>query len=373
MFVVHVINDLDDGGAEAVLFRLCAADTNNRHVVISLQCAGKYGALLRDLGIAVHCLNMVRGRITLGTLWQLGKLMHSYRPDVVQTWMYHSDLIGGAVAWLVGIRRIYWGVHNTNLEGDKTKRLTILVVWLNALLSHLVPKYIVSCSVKGGAVHRSFGYRADKFMVIPNGYDLHQFAPDTQASSALKLALSIPDGVPILGMVARFDPQKDHLNLITALGFLRQSGQDYYCVLVGGGMDDTNSELLAWLDLHGVRDRILLLGQRNDIPAIMNTLDVHVLSSAGEAFPNVLCEAMACGTPCVTTDVGDSALIVGETGWVVPAKSPVDLSRTLRFVLEQREKNPTAWRQRKAEARQRILDHFSIGKMTDNYHRAWRE
>ncbi|MBI5431130.1 MAG: glycosyltransferase [Nitrosomonadales bacterium] len=373
MIVAHVITCLDDGGAEAVLYRLCLADRQNRHVVVSLQDDGKYGALLKQAGIAVHCLDMPRGRVTPGGIWKLARLLRQLRPDVVQTWMYHADLLGGLVARVAGIRHVFWGLHHTNLEQGKTRRATILVARLNALLSRWIPERIVSCSQKGVAAHQAIGYAAKKFRVIPNGYDLRQFAPDPQAGAALRSTLPLPDGVPLLGMVARFDPQKDHPNLITALGLLKQGGHDFRCVLAGSGMTVANTGLVDWLDTHGIRDRILLLGQRSDIPAVMNALDVHVLSSAGEGFPNVLCEAMACGTPCVTTDAGDAGLIVGDTGWVVPVGSAASLADALTDAFGQRVADPAAWERRKAAARQRILDRFSIERMVDGYNRAWTE
>ncbi len=372
MLVLHVITGLTDGGAESVLFRLCVADTRNRHLVISLRDLGKYGEILRTLGVVVHCLEMDKGKIRLSDLWKLGKLIRSHRPDLVQTWLYHADFIGGIVARIVGIRRVYWGLRSTNLFADETNRSTRIVIKLNALLSFLVPKKIISCSVKGVEVHQLFGYRKDKFSVVPNGYDLHQFAPDAEAGHTLRLSLEIPDGIPLLGMVARFDPQKDHLNLIKALGLLKQSGHSFFCVLIGSGMNEYNIELLAWLDLYGVRERVYLLGQRNDVPVVMNMLDLHILPSAfGEAFPNVLCEAMSCGTPCIATDVGDSALIIGETGWVVPINTPLDLSRSISFAMDEKQKNPDAWALRKSNARQRILERFSIEKMVENYHLVW--
>jgi glycosyltransferase involved in cell wall biosynthesis len=374
MIVVHVITCLNDGGAEAVLYRLCLADQQNSHVVISLRDEGKYGALLKKVGIAVHCLNMPRGLVMPGGIWKLARLLRHLRPDVVQTWMYHADWVGGLVARAVGIHRVFWGLHATNLENGMVKRATILVVRINALLSRWIPKRIVSCSQTGVVVHQAIGYTADKFIVIPNGYDLGQFAPDPQAGQALKLTLAIPDGVPLMGMVARFDPQKDHLNLIAALGLLKQGGYDFRCVLVGGGMTEANTELIAWLDTHGIREQVLLPGQRGDIPAVMNALDMVVLSSSyGEAFPNVLCEAMACGTPCVTTDVGDAGLIVGDTGWVVPAKSPESLRHAISEAIELKQANRTAWAKRQAVARQRILDNYGIGKMVAAYSQLWAE
>lgn len=373
MNVVHIITDLNDGGAEAVLYRLCLADEQNTRVVITLQDEGKYGPLLEMADITVYCLGMQRGKITLKGVLKLAQLLRELRPDVVQTWMYHADLIGGVVARAVGIRHIFWGVHNTTLEKGKAKRTTIMVARINALLSRWIPKGIVSCSHKGVVVHQALGYASEKFRVIPNGYDLRYFSPDIQSGVALKSIIAVPDGISLLGTVARFDSEKDHLNLITALGLLKQSSHDFRCILVGKGMTKKNSVLTTWLDLHHVSDRVFLLGQRSDIPAVMNALDVHVLSSSSEAFPNVLCEAMACGTPCITTDVGDAALIVGDIGWVVPAYSAQQLSQAMTEAIEQKSSDLAGWKRRKLRATQRIYNNFSIENMADSYRSIWDE
>lgn len=374
MIVAHVITGLNNGGAEAVLYRLCLADSKNTHVVISLRGEGKYGPLLKTAGITVHCLDMPRGLLTPVGLWRLARLLRHLRPDVVQTWMYHADLLGGLVARAVGIRAVFWGIRQTDLQQGKTKRTTILVARLCALLSRWVPKRIVSCAQQGMVVHQALGYAKDKFRVIPNGYDLSRLAPDAHSGCALRSTLGVPDGMPLLGNVARFHPQKDHHNLIAALGLLKQNGLDFRCLLIGDGMTDTNAELMAWLDTHNVRAEVLLLGPRSDITSVMNALDVNVLSSSyGEGFPNVLCEAMACGTPCVTTDVGDAGLIVANTGWVVPARSAEALARAMTAAIEEQLADPVAWELRQKQAYLRIHNNFSNEEMVRNFNLVWLE
>ena len=373
MIIAHVITSLHDGGAEAVLYRLCMADRQNTHVVISLRDEGKYGPLLEQSGVLAHCLNMPRGQLTWRGFWRLIRLLRALKPDVVQTWMYHADLVGGLAARLAGIRRLYWGLHNTTLETGKTQRATILVVRVNAWLSRWVPSCIVSCSQKGVEVHRELGYAPNKFVVIPNGYDLERFMPDPQARSRLREDLGVPLDRPLLGLVARFDPQKDHRNLLAALAQLKSQGVDFLCLLVGTGMIDSNRELGAWLDEFDLRDHVQLCGPRNDIPALMSALDVHVLPSLyGEAFPNVLCEAMACGTPCVTTEVGDAGVIVGETGWRMPPGNPALLAQAIMQALAARRTDPAGWIARQEAARRCMLDNFSIGQMVASYHKVWQ-
>jgi glycosyltransferase involved in cell wall biosynthesis len=174
-------------------------------------------------------------------------------------------------------------------------------------------------------------------------------------------------------MVGRFDPQKDHPNLLGALAELKGKGHAVRCALVGKGLDRANASLMGSITGFGLSpDReLLLLGQRNDISTVMNALDIHLLSSAyGEAFPNVLAEAMACGTPCVTTDVGDAALIVGETGWVVPPRDSKSLAHSIRSAIKLSQDQP-GWKVRQMACRKRIDTEFSIERMVCAYRDVW--
>ena len=142
-------------------------------------------------------------------------------------------------------------------------------------------------------------------------------------------------------------------------------------ILVGNDLTEDNKELQSLIIDNDCSRYILSLGRRRDIPSVMNGFDLFVLSSSSEAFPNVLNEAMACGTPCVTTDVGDAALIIGGTGWVVPPKDPQALANAMFAAMEEKKNSPQAWQARKQACRQRIVDNFSIEKMVSGYHNVW--
>ena len=219
--------------------------------------------------------------------------------------------------------------------------------------------------------HADIGYAANRMMVIPNGYELSRFAPDESAKRRLRSEWRIADDTFLMGMVARFDPQKDHANLLAALQQLKHLRKGFHCVLVGTGMDAGNAPLQHLLETFGVADVVSLLGRRNDVPAVMNAMDLHVLSSLGEAFPNVLAEAMACGTPCVTTDVGDAADIVGDTGWVVVPQDSAALANAVSQAMDVREMSPDLWLSRRDSSRKRIVENFSIERMVDAYSDAW--
>ncbi len=371
MRVLHVITNLEAGGAQAVLRGLVAADPDDTHQVVSLMGHGVHGGPLAAAGVPVHALGMPRGRLAPRGLARLRDLMRRARPDVVQTWMYHADLLGGAAARLAGLRGVVWGLHNANLDPRSVSAATRSVVRLCALVSGLVPARIVSCSERAARLHAALGYRADRIEVVPNGYDLRRFAPDPGARARLRAQLGVPEDCRLLGTVARWHPHKDHATLAAALGRLDGAAAPRWrCLLAGDGMDGRNAELARLLERSGVADRLLLLGPRDDVPALLNALDLHVLSSSGEAFPNVVAEAMACGTPAVVTDAGDAALIVGETGWVVPVGDAPALAASIARALREAAAGG-GWEARRRACRERIAGAFGLERMVRGYRAVW--
>jgi glycosyltransferase involved in cell wall biosynthesis len=369
--VLHVITNLDDGGAQTVLLRLVAADPDDTHAVVSLTDEGLFGARLAAAGARVSAVGLPRGRVTAAGFTRLVRAVRAARPDVVQTWMYHADLLGGVAARLAGTRAVVWGLRNTDLDPGRVTRQTRLAARACAAVSRAIPRRIVSCSGRAARAHAALGYPADRIVVVANGYDLGAFAPDAAARARVRADLGIAAGQVLLGMVARWDPHKDHTNLFEALALLAAAGApDWSCALVGRGMDADNPELASLLGRHGIGARVLALGPRFDVPAIMSALDLHVLSSAGEAFPNVVAEAMACGTPAVVTDVGDAALIVGETGWVAPPRDPRALAAAVRDALRALA-DPAGRAARAAACRERIALQFGLERMVAGYRAVW--
>jgi glycosyltransferase involved in cell wall biosynthesis len=372
MKVVHIITGLTDGGAEAVLFRLCKNAQECQHHVVSLADDGKYGPMLRAIGVNVTTLNMSPSNPSLLAFIRLVRLLRCEEFDVVQTWMYHADLFGGLAAQVAGIRSVVWGIHHTTLEPGKSKKITILIAKLLAKLSWWLPAKIVVCAQRAIEVHEALGYDRSKMCFIPNGYDLAVFKPGLDPQGEMKATLVPDKRIPLIGTVGRFDPLKDHANLLDALVILRDRGSAFRCVLVGKGLDSSNSQILEWIALRGLADHVQLLGLRNDIPNIMNALDLHVLSSSAEAFPNVVAEAMACGTPCVVTDVGDAADIVGDTGWVVQPRDASALAKTIVFALQDVMITEQS-SDRRSRARSRIEANFNIERMVSSYMAVWYE
>lgn len=374
MLVVHVITSLGQGGAEGVLYRLVsdsASQLNDiKHIVVSLHSEGYYGCRLQEANIEVHALNMPRGRLTISGLTQLYKLFRSKRPDIVQTWMYHADLIGGVVAKLAGVRFIFWGIRNSDLDPRRSSMSARLSARLCAWLSPLVPQAIISCSEYAARLHQALGYRKDKFHVIQNGYDISRFRPDDRERIAMRRELNIVSERLVIGSVGRWHPQKDYETLLSAVHKISRIYPEIKCVLVGRDLDCDNEELVDMVKRHSLENSIILAGPTDKVPSVMNAFDLYVSSSScGEAFPNVVCEAMSCGTPCVVTDVGDSALIVGSTGWVVRQSDPVALANVLQTALAKIEAG--GGEKLGLACRNRIKDNFSLGRMVSSYITLW--
>lgn len=369
--VMHVISGLLHGGAETVLLRLATAPGGTvRHTVVSMRGEGVMGARLRAAGVEVVCLDMQGWAGGLRGLWRLYRLLRERRPDVVQTWMYHADLIGGLAARLAGIRAVAWGVRNSGVSLGESSRSSRIAAWACARVSAWVPGVIVACARKAAEVHRAWGYRADRVLVVPNGYDLDVWHPDAAGAAELRARWGVPEGAPLLGSVARWNPLKDHENLLAALALCVRAHPDLRCVLIGLGMSRDNAELIALARHYGLLDHLVFLGRRDDVPELMRALDIHVLSSKAEGFPNVVSEAMASGVACVVTDVGDAADIVGEHGWVVPPGDAVALAGAIDQAA--RAVREPQWPARRDAARASVERRYSLQAMVERYETVWR-
>lgn len=369
--IVHVITSLGDGGAEAILYQLCAHESTYRHHVVSLTGAEKYSAPLRQLGVEVHHLNMPRGRPTFSGICKLWRMLRLQRPQLVQTWMYQADFLGGLTARAAGCKNIFWGIHHASLDPACTSRATLVVARANASLSGVLPTAMVCVSEASMQAHVDIGYRRNKMRVVHNGVDVQRFQPRQKIGLALRQRWGVPDDVPLLGMVARYNPVKDHQGLLKALVLLRQRGVVFRCVLVGNGLNEHASDVVELIKSYHLREDVVLAGPIEDVPAVMNALDLHLLTSTSEGFGNVVAEAMACGTPAVATAVGCVGDMIGELGWVVPHSDPVQLADAIEQALQHRQ-DIQRWSQLQRAVRARIVQGFSSASMVDGYQKTWQ-
>jgi glycosyltransferase involved in cell wall biosynthesis len=371
--ITHIITDLDTGGAEIMLSKLLKTVDCQRFPsrVISLTTTGSIGQQIEALGISVSAMGMKPGQISLSDITHLTEEIIKQDPAIVQTWMYHADLLGGLAAKRAGIRQIAWNIRNSTLDWKKSKTSTMFIVAICALLSHSIPKKIVICSQAAAKVHRKAGYNEKKMRVIPNGFDLTIFKPDRNAGFRLRESLGLGEHVPVVGLAARFDKQKDHETFIRSAEIVLKSLPEAQFILCGDGITAKNPSITRWLSTFGVADHFHLLGRWTDMAQFHSACDVAVSSSAyGESFSNVLGEAMACGVPCISTRVGGAEELMGNIGRIVPPGDPIRLGEAVSEILLMPEDQH---QDMSRMCRERVQQNFDINHIARTYMRFWEE
>ncbi|MGC2854543.1 glycosyltransferase [Novispirillum sp. DQ9] len=353
--VLHLISGLGTGGAERMLTRVAtrleAPDITQG--VISMTGPGTFGPAIAAAGVPLHDLGMARGRLDPRALGRLAGLLRHERPDVLMTWLYHADLLGTVATLLPGTARaLAWNLRCSDMDGARYGRLTRLL----ALLSGR-PAVVVSNSEAGRRFHAGLGYRPKAWRVLPNGIDMDVFRPDPAARPLLRAAAGLPAGAVVVGVVARVDAMKGHGVFLDAFAALRARRPEVHAVLIG---KDTGGLPAA--------PGVVALGERSDVPALVPGLDLLVSPSLfGEGFSNVIGEAMACGVPVAATDVGDAALIVGDTGRVVPPGDAAALAGVMDALLG------TDLAALGAAARRRVEERWALPLVLETYAALFRE
>jgi glycosyltransferase involved in cell wall biosynthesis len=364
--VMHIITTLGPAGAETMLSRLASGMDGSRfeNEVVSLTGILDLARSMEGIGVRVRSLGMKTAVPNPLLLMRLAAWIRDSRPDVIHTWMYHSNLIGALAARVAGDVPVVWAIHHNGFDPQVDKRRTMLVNRACASLSRKIPASIVCCSEASLQLHKALGYAHDKLEVIPNGFDLEQVKPDPASRASLRDELGLTADALLIGLAARFHPHKDHRNFVQAAGRLHKQMPEIHFLLCGMGVTWQNSELAGWIESAGIQDCCHLLGPRTDMSRVFAGLDIATNSSRSEAFPIAVGEAMACGTPCVVTDVGDAALIVGETGTVVPREDPHALSEAWRKLIEA---GPAVRRRLGMAARHRVQQHFALPRIVERY------
>ena len=308
MKIAHVIIGLDVGGAELMLKRLVENSNHKKyeHVVISLTRDGVIGESLKSNGFEVYSLNLNMFSFLVLGPFRLIRLLKKINPCVVQTWMYHSDLLGGVCARVIGIKNIVWSIRSTDIDKGGSK-LTVLIRKVLSQLSYLIPKKIVCAANKSKNIHIQVGYDKSKMIVIPNGFTKEKFEPNLERCENIKSQLGF-QGEIIISSIGRYHPIKNHKLFIDSCNLLSENNKDkrFLFVMVGRGVNYSNEELKYLIEKTNTPEKFILLDERDDVREILNISDIYCLHSLSEGFPNVLGEAMCLGKICVSTDVGDA-------------------------------------------------------------------
>lgn len=367
--IVHLITGLESGGAERTLVRVVANDQQLGVRLHKVVCLMKIGfdtnatSALRKAGVEVISLGMRRGLPSPAALLRFTMLLRQQPPDLLMTWLYHADLLGTLAARLAQVKRVVWNIRCSNVDFTQYARSTGWTVKMLARLSHW-PWGIGTNSHAGRRVHEALGYAPRRWLYLPNGVELDQWRPDDADRRAVRDELGLESHHIGLIMVARADPMKDHACLFVAVESLLLAKPNLRLILVGRGTELLPlTEPLAKITIN--------LGERSDVPRLLRGMDFAVLSSAfGEGFPNAIAEAMSTGLPCVATDTGDSAELVGGTGIIV---SPCDSRALAAAIGELTGETREATRRRALAARERIAEHWSLQQAASAYRDVWQQ
>ncbi|HEX8135981.1 MAG TPA: glycosyltransferase [Pyrinomonadaceae bacterium] len=363
--LAFLIRSLDYGGAERHLLTLARALDKERCSVTVLYFyeGGRLEEELRASGVRMLALGK-RGRWDLlGLSWRLVRQLRTLRPDILHSFLVEPNLLTVFLKPLLPATRVVWGVRASRVHFENYDRFSRLNFRLQCLLSRFADLIIFN-SERGRAYHLSEGFPPAKSVVIPNGIDTQAFKPEPEAGSRVRAELGVKPEALLVGCVGRLDPMKDHPTLVRAARIVCRERENVRFVCVGDGPTDYLAELQLLAQELGVAEKFIWAGARSNMMALYNALDLLVSASFSEGFPNVIGEAMACGVPCVVTDTGDSALIVGEAGRVVAPRDPASLAEAIISSLDKRSVETSA------RARRRILENFSVERMAAETERA---
>lgn len=361
MKLILLIRSLEIGGAERQLVALARGLSERGHEVHVFTFYPD-GALLQDLifsGVSVINLDK-KGRWDIVCFFmRLVKELHKKKPDFLYGFLPASNLVGLAAACCSGVPQIVWGVRASNMDLSQYDRLSRLETWLASKLARYANKIICN-SCAGANYHVRAGYPSGKMFVVENGIDADKFHFDAAMRDQVRKEWSVASSDFLIGIPARLDPMKGHLTALQALSRLSVEVPTAKLACVGSGpLADQLRVMARHLQ---IEDRVIWVGERKDMPAVYSAFDISSSSSLGEGFSNAIAEAMSCERVCIVTDVGDSAVIVGNTGWVVPEKSPEALALAWQqaFNLTESERSKMG-----RAARQRIIDKFSVNSMVN--------
>ena len=341
------------------------------HAVIVLMKRSDLEETIESSGAGVVNLDISRGRLPgFSALVQTIRAVRKIRPDLIQGWMYHGNLAAYFASLTSDCRvPVCFNIRRGLNDRDRLKPLTKLLIYMGAFLSRRVGG-IVNNSEASRIQHERAGYASGKTIILPNGFDSEVFKPDADAKRSVREELGVEDGAFLIGLIGRYHPAKDHANFFAAARILSKDHPHLRFLLAGEDVTLENPVLRMDIEAAGLLDKCILLGKRSDVPRLTAALDVAVSSSYSEGFPNVVGEAMAAGAPCVVTDTGESAAIVGDTGIVVPPKNPEALAEGLRKLVSMPHEQRAALGQ---AARARIEEHYSIESVVERYERFYEE
>ncbi len=318
---------------------------------------------LHEAGVTVLTPGKHRRWDLAGFTVRLARLLRRDRAEILYSFLAFSNCVASILKPILPGVRVVWGIRASNMDLRRYDLGSRLPYWVERRLTRF-PDLIIANSHAGKDYAITRGFPDAKMLVVPNGIDTETFCPNPQSRLRVRAEWGVGENEMLVGLVGRVDPMKDHRTFLSAAALLVADRENVRFVCVGDGPDGYRQELVTLSEHLGLSSRLSWFPGTSDMPAVYSALDVTCSSSGfGEGFPNVIGEAMACGVPCVVTDIGDSARIVGDTGVVVPTGQPPALAKGLAQMLDRISAGGGTLGE---SARLRILSNFGLDALVGN-------
>ena len=365
MKILYIITNLSLGGAEVQLKKIVEKLTDKHQIkVISMLSEGDLGDILVNLGVDLSIINFGKKRSFFFSFLKLCISIGKFKPDVVHTWMYHANLIGGFAAKLFMIKHIFWSIHHNDLSSAHNKRSTVAIAKVGAFFSYNIPKKVICVSKSVMKRHIDFGYKENKMIFIPNGIDVSEFSKMYNDKSLLFEKYNFSKDAKLIGFPSRFDPIKNHDGFLASIAKIKITNPnlDLQIILSGKNIDNDNIELISLINKYDLGGCVYLMGLVKDMPLFMSSIDLLVNNSFSESFSLILAEALLCETLCISTIEGDPESMIEGIGIHVPAGNVTLLSNAIVKILSNE-----SFKGNKTKGRQKIISLYSVEKVLKLY------
>ena len=379
MKIVHIITSLNKGGAEGNLYRLCKFHKKKYQnkidiSVITLISKGFYENELKKVGINVLSLKINKTLNLFNTLKKILKfraIIKKKNPDIIQSWMYHSNFI---TLFLPKIfyKKIFWNIRHTKLNLKFSKKLTILLSLVCGLFSKYVPKKIIYCSDISIRFHENYYfYSKKKTVLINNGFSNNTYYPSKNIRTKFRKKNKINNTDIVLGFAGRYVLEKNINSLLIAFLKIIKKYNNIKLYMVGKDINYSNHELKKNIFNLNIENNVFFLNEQKNLLEFYNGIDLLILPSLSESFPNVVAESMLCSTPVLSSDVGCSRQIIGNYGFIMDKNDFLSISNHVIKIINIIHNKKNEWKQFKKNSKIKIIQEFSEKKMADKYLKEW--
>lgn len=379
MKVLHIINSLNKGGAEGNLYRLCAQHKKKFKkkidiTVLTLIKNGFYENELKKRGVNVFSLDINKENKIIDIFKKIilfRKFVKKINPNIIQSWMYHSNFLSILLPKNY-YYNLFWNIRHSELNFKISKKKTILLSVICGFFSRLVPKKILYCSDKSIKFHeKTHFYAKQKRILINNGYSEKDYYSSISLRQSFRKKYKIKSTDIILGYAGRYAKQKNIESLLHAYSMVSRKYKNIYLYMVGKNIDNNNNELINTVLKLNIKNKVFFLNEQKDLLKFYNGIDLLLLTSHSESFPNVIAEAMLCSTLVLASDAGCSKKIINKNGFVLKKNDHITilkvLKKSIKIFLNQRKH----WSLLKKNAQIHIKKNFSLEKMADDYLKNW--